>query len=440
VESHTEAAAKESRGRRVFDAAPRSRLILIVALGAVLALGGCGGGGTDTAAPASTAAVSTQSTTAPKPDEHGPCATGRIRTASGCRSFAAAGRDVRAIVQKTLRDNDLKAVLARVDVGERTLAALSPGNSMAGVPANLRMHFRVGSIAIPYLIDLLLQLQDEGRLSLDDPISKWYPQLPNAERVTLRMLASATSGYPDWIQENPTFQKELVADPFKQWTAQELLDSAFAKPLPCDPGKCFHYAHTNFIILGRVIRKETGEPVAQRIRQRIFRPLGLRETDISGLPAMAQPVLHAYVTIRGPYEDSTYWSPSWGLSKNLLMTSTIGDVIRSAKALGEGRLVSRRAARERIKPITVGLSPEFTGKQLYYGLGVDVANGWLVQNPDQNGWDSIMAVLPSRRITMALSVTDGATAAEKAPNFSELLLKELTQYLTPDRPAVLPNA
>ena len=419
----------------------RPRLVLGFALGAVLGLAGCGGGDSTTPATTPTTAGTTESSrAAAAPRERDPCPTGQIRTASGCRSFAAAGRHVRAIVQKSFKENGLKAVLARVDVGERTLAALSPGESMAGAPATLKMHFRIGSMAIPYLIDLLFQLQDQGRLSLDDPISKWDPQLPNAEDVTLRMLASSTSGYPDWIQENPAFQKELIADPFKQWTAQELLDSAFAQPLPCDPGQCFHYAHTNFIILSRVIRKETGEPLVQLLRERIFAPLGLRETEISGFPAIPEPVLHAYGSLRGPYEDSTYWSPSWGISKNLLMTSTIGDVIKSAKALGEGRLVSRRASRERIEPITVGLFPKFTGKQLYYGLGVDVANGWLIQNPVQNGWDSIMAVLPSRRIAMALVVTEGPEAAQSATNFSETLLKQLTEYFTPDRPAVLPDA
>ena len=59
------------------------------------------------------------------------------------------------------------------------------------------MHFRIGAMAIPYLINVLLQLQDQGRLSLDDPVSNWLPDLPNADRVTLRMLASNTSGYPD---------------------------------------------------------------------------------------------------------------------------------------------------------------------------------------------------------------------------------------------------
>ena len=99
-----------------------------------------------------------------------------------------------------MRENDLRATLVRIDLGDRTLSRTAAGESIAGEPANLRMHFRIGSVAIPYLITLLLQLQDDGKLSLDDRVSKWFPALPNADGVTLRMLANSTSGYPDWIQ------------------------------------------------------------------------------------------------------------------------------------------------------------------------------------------------------------------------------------------------
>src|SRR5262249_20080684 len=159
------------------------------------------------------------------------------------------------------------AALVRVDVGNRTLATAASGESMAGVPANLRMHFRIGSIAIPYLIDLVLQLQDQGRLSLDDPVSKWFPRLPHAHRLTLRMLATVSSGSPDWIQEDPAFIDTLYADPFRQWTSQQLLNMALARPLICAPGTCFHYAHTNFIILDRVVEKITGKPLQTLLRR-----------------------------------------------------------------------------------------------------------------------------------------------------------------------------
>jgi D-alanyl-D-alanine carboxypeptidase len=367
----------------------------------------------------------------------GRCGAGKIRTASGCTSLAAARRQVKKIVNRTLVEQHLRAALVRVDVGNRTLATATSGQSMAGVPASLRMHFRIGSIAIPYLIDLVLQLQDQGRLSLDDPVSKWFPRLPNADRVTLRMLASVTSGYPDWIQENPTFINTLYANPFRQWTTQELLNIALARPLICDPGTCFHYAHTNFIILARVVQKIAGRPLERLLRRRVLAPLGLRHTQISSLPKIPQPVLHAYTSDRGPYEDSTYWSPSWTIAENMIMTATIGDIVKSAKAIGTGALISRRAARERVAPVTARF-PGFS-RRLYYALGILVANGWQFQNPEMQGYTAISAYLPSRKIALGLTVTKGKPAAATQTNYSELLFSELTRYLTPKNAVVFPG-
>ena len=278
-----------------------------------------------------------------------PCPRERIRTASGCTSLAAAGREIRAIVERSVQDNDLRAALVRVDLGDRSIARVSAGESMDGVPANLRMNFRIGSVAIPYVIDLLLKLQDDGRLSLDDRLSNWFPDLPDADRVTLRMLATATSGYADWIQEDPAWVKIWYANVFRQWQTRELLDIALARPRICDPGTCFHYAHTNFIILGNVIEAVTGKPVAELLRRRVLRPLGLRNTRISSLPDIPPPVLHAYTADRGPYEDSTFWSPSWSIAESMIMTSTIGDVIKSAQGARYGSvdLQGRRARAHR---------------------------------------------------------------------------------------------
>ena len=367
------------------------------------------------------------------------CPNGEIRTASGCATFSEAGREVKSIVRRVVKDEDLNAALVRVDVGDRTLATATPGESMAGVPATSRMNFRIGAIAIPYVVDLLLQLQDRGALSLDDPVGKWLPDLPNADRVTLRMLASSTSGYPDWIQGNPQFQEELLADVFRRWTTPELLGVAFAQPLICGPGECFHYAHTNFAILGKVIHLVTGRPVEKLLRRRVLEPLRLRHTEISGFPNIPRPVLHTYTADRGPYEDSTYWSPSYGLPKSMLMTATIADLIKSAKAMGTGALLSKRASRERFEPITAGLpgvpGPQFD-QDFYFGLGVLVLNSWQFQNPEINGYKSISAYLPSRRISLAITSTEGPIAAKAGNNLSAQLFNDIALYLTPGHPAV----
>lgn len=367
--------------------------------------------------------------TAPPAAASGKCKDGKIRTASGCTSFAAADRRITAIARGAAKGDGLHAALVRVDIGNRTLVKAATGTSIAGRPANQRMHLRIGSVAIPYLVDLLLQLQDRGRLSLDDPVSNWFPGLPNADAVTLRMLASSTSGYPDWIQGNPEFIEELLDNPFRQWKTQDLVDAAFSRASECDPGTCFSYAHTNFVIIERVIGAVTGRPVGKLMRKRVLRPLGVRQTKISRFPAIPSPALHAYVSDRGPYEDSTSWSPSWTIGKSAIMTATIGDMIKAAKAFGTGALISRKASRERFAPITAGLDP--FNDDSYYGLGILVSNGWQFQNPDLNGYTAIAGYLPSRRMSLALTVTNGRRAAATGTNYSAKLFTTITQYLTP---------
>ena len=359
------------------------------------------------------------------------CPDGQIRTQTGCTPLPEVRRGLASIVDQFAAEHDLKAALLRIDIGNKTLARVTHGESVAGVPANLRMHFRIGSIAIPYLIDILLQLQEAGEISLDDTIDTWFPDLPNADRITLRMLATATSGYPDWIQENPTFINELYANPFRQWTSEELLDIALNRELICDPGACFHYAHTGFILIAKVLKKVTGTSAKTLLERRVLRPLGLRETTISPRPSIPEPVLHAYTADRGPYEDSTYWSPSWGIASTMLMTSTIGDVVKSAKALGKGALVSKASSRERFSPAYTSALPPFS-QDTYYGLGVLIDHGWQFQNPQQNGYTVIQGYLPSRRMALALATTKGIEAAQTSTNFSQALWSDITAYLTPD--------
>ena len=76
------------------------------------------------------------------------------------------------------------------------------GERMTGVPATPDMHFRNGAVAIAYLGTLLLQLRDQGALALDDPLATWFPDYPAADRVTLTMLISGTSGYADYVTDD----------------------------------------------------------------------------------------------------------------------------------------------------------------------------------------------------------------------------------------------
>ena len=108
------------------------------------------------------------------------------------------------------------------------------GETMTGVPATVDMHFRNGAVAISYVATVLLQLVDEGTVSLDDKLSTWLPEFPHADQVTLGQLARMTSGYADYVQQ-PEMIDALYANPFRTFTPEELLAYVEDLPLSTNP-------------------------------------------------------------------------------------------------------------------------------------------------------------------------------------------------------------
>jgi CubicO group peptidase (beta-lactamase class C family) len=359
------------------------------------------------------------------------CSSNQIDIGGTCTSRAEVSKQIVSITRSVMAKDDAKGVILRVDVGNDIVVNRGLGISQVGVPVTPDMKWRPGSMAIPMLTTLVLQLQEQGKLSLDDTLSKWYPDYPNADKVTLRMLASVTSGYPDYIQENPPFQAAQLAEPYRQWTDDELLQYAFAQPIVCDPGACFHYAHTNFILLGRVVEQVTGKSVTELLQKKFLDPLGLSETKITKLPAIPAPALHAYTAERGVYEESTGWSPSWGLGNGLIMTSTAKDMTTLIKAVGSGKLLSKSAASQQVADLSKGLAGAPT--QIGYGLGVAVAGGWVLQNPVFNGYAGIAAYQTSQQLSIVIDNTHGPNAPEGTSIATEIL-KALASYLAPNDP------
>jgi CubicO group peptidase (beta-lactamase class C family) len=142
------------------------------------------------------------------------------------------GAEVAAAAKRAMEKYHLKAVLVRVTKSTEEVATLAMGESMTGVPATVDMHFRNGAVAISYLGTVLLQLVDEGTVSLDDTIDRWLPKVPASDKVTLRMLANCTSGYV----AVKSFVSALYKDPFRAWTTEEQLDFVAGKPLLYKPG------------------------------------------------------------------------------------------------------------------------------------------------------------------------------------------------------------
>lgn len=125
---------------------------------------------------------------------------------AGCASVGPApsspqGEQIAEIVERHIAEHALRAVLVEVTIGDELVLSRAWGESMTGVPATTDMRFRNGAVAFAYLGHLLMQFVDAGTVGLDDTIDAWFPELPAADAVTLRMLANQTSGYPDFEKD-----------------------------------------------------------------------------------------------------------------------------------------------------------------------------------------------------------------------------------------------
>lgn len=358
------------------------------------------------------------------------CPSGQMVAGGRCVGIEKAGARIDAIIRQAMKKLKLRAVLAGVAVDGKPVLLKAWGDSMTGVPATPDMHFRNGAVAIAYLGTVLLQLRDKGVVSLDDTLAKWFPQYPKADQVTLRMLINGTSGYADYVTDK-SFVRRFYANPFRHWTPDELLNIGLGRGMICDPGTCWSYAHTNFVILGKVLERVTGKPLADLIREGVLDPLSLGNTRSEQTARIEEPVLHAFDAERGKYEESTYWNPSWTLPDGAVETSNISDILASALAIGEGTLVSPESHKLQLAPLTAKFKP--WSEKTYYGLGVFLVNGWVVQNPSFAGYAATMAYLPARKLAIALSVTvdDGASPEG---NLSTDVLKNIAAYLAPEAP------
>src|SRR6476469_8043599 len=124
------------------------------------------------------------------------------------------------IVQKAMKTEHLRAAIVKVTQGDKAVMSQAFGESVTGVPATTAMHFPNGAVAFSYLGTLLMEFVDEHKVKLDDTIERWIPTLPEANKVTLKMLANQTSGYPDY-EADPRWVAAFIADPFHIWTFEE---------------------------------------------------------------------------------------------------------------------------------------------------------------------------------------------------------------------------
>ena len=367
---------------------------------------------------------------------------------------------VASVVRSAMESDHLRAVIVKVTRGEEVVTTQAFGTAMDGVPATTDMHFRNGAVAFAYLGTLLMLYVDEQKVTLDDPIDRWLPELPGAHSVTLKMLANQTSGYPDF-ETDPKWETAFNADPFHLWTYEERLRYAFERPVQFPPGTNWSYSHTNFMVLGEILAKIGGKPLDVLLREKVLDPMGLRDTVQTQTSEIPEPVLHSYSSERrvalgipagvGFSEESTYFNAQWGTPIGANQTTTIGDLATTATGVGSGSLLSKPAYEAMTAPNLLGFGRKepvcqpscFTQVPGYnFGLGIIRSGSWLMQNPLVGGYSATGAYLPSDEVAIAVAVTYLPAAFDGQgvePNAGDSLFRAIGAVVAPhDPPPPLP--
>jgi CubicO group peptidase (beta-lactamase class C family) len=359
------------------------------------------------------------------------CATAAAPSGSTlptCRAGEAAGDErvaaLRQVVDAAMAEHQLRAVILRVTQGGEEVVTFARGEAMPGAPATPGHHFHNGAVAMTYMTTLMLRLAERGAVDLDAPIAPWFPDLPNADRVTLRMLARSTAGYRDYVRSD-AFTDALYADPFRTMSDDELVAFGLADPPWYEPDTRWSYAHTNYVLLGQALERATGRPLDELLREEILEPLGLTDTRSWSTAEIPSPALHHYTTERGFLEDATFWSTSWQLPAGAVMTSTICDMATSARGIGRGDLIDDASFQAFVDSNVVTHSGPtdtcpaeicipFT-EQRYFALGVLVAGRWIIQTPAFTGFSGLHAYLPDEDLAIAI-VASGPQGTNHARN------------------------
>lgn len=188
-------------------------------------------------------------------------------------------------LEEKMKEYNFSGVL-RVSKNGKVLCEGANGvfSADSGEPITLDNIFPIASVSKQFCATCILLLRDEGKLSLDDTLDKYYPEFAAAEDITLKEMLSMRSGIPDYVSNGAAFDSYIDYDFSDKATEkgnhQAVRDWIFDQPLLFEPGTEFSYSDSNFFLLAEIVEKLSGKPYGDVLRERIFKPLGMNDTGV----------------------------------------------------------------------------------------------------------------------------------------------------------------
>jgi D-alanyl-D-alanine carboxypeptidase len=311
----------------------------------------------------------------------------------------------RALEQARRASNAQSVSAAVVEDGRLRTGTAGIADQSTGRRATASTPYAAASVTKMLVATVAMQLVDEGLLSLDEPVSRWLPELPEADEITLRQLLGHTSG----LTETP-FQP----DQRHAWTPGEVLERAAAPA--CLPGTCFRYSDNGYVAVGRVIESATGRPIAKVLRARVLKPLALKNTWLQGFERPRGTVAPTPT----PGSTSLFDDPDGNVPSTEFVTrvgasgalaTTARDLATFTDALFQHDLVGANAlaAMTDVAPSISLPCPEVDRCESPYGLGIGVGmlNGGKIDG-HSGSTGSFVAFFPEQRVTLVVVTNGGA--------------------------------
>ena len=423
--------------RQVPGVSAAQLMLSIPVIAALVVVGACSSGDSSNSASTDSPVVGTGTTSVAVPGTD-VAPTGSVvvsmspDTADAPAYAPALEASIRAIVEKST----VPSAIVIVRSGRYGDVTFTSGATELGgsVPVSTTDHARFGSITKSMTATIILQLVQEGLLTLDDPVSKFVPGVPDGDNITVAQLLEMRSGLYSYTND-PTFVRESDADLTRPWTPDELLDLAFAHPAEFPPGSNFQYSNTNYILLGKIMEILTGQTVQELFQQRLFTPLGMHETTMPGPEDTTPPTpfLHGYHY--GSFDkplpddeqaqaaagsllpvDQSILNPSWAWTAGSVI-STADDMLIWARALVDGALLDPAMQQVRLDSIQ-SLGPDFPAAEgkYWYGYGIDRRVTYDGHGGQINGYNTAVARDPATDTDVVVLTTltlapDGTSVA-----------------------------
>jgi len=268
------------------------------------------------------------------------------------------------------------------------------------------MRYSIGSVSKQFTATAILMLAEEGKLSLDDKVSRFVPGLTRGNEVTIRQILSMTSGYQDY------WPQDYVMPPMlKPITAQAIIDQWAKKPLDFEPGTKWQYSNTNYVIAGLVVEKASGMPLVEFLKRRIFTPLDMKSVMVidEGPLGPGDPERYERFGL-GPPRIAPKEGPGWLFAAGELAMNSSDLATWDISVIKQSLM---KPASYHTQQTTTLLAD---GRSTGYGLGVNVGSfqghRLIVHNGEVSGFSTQNMIFPDDRMAIVVFANLFATDAQ----------------------------